>query len=133
MYVRHAYISGLHHYIIIRWDDDIEGWSIGIAALPSKRQARKFAGGIFDRKEDVAAVTNHMTGVRVSWFTRELECAMDQLGRKFGPHDWYAIPVDNQRFRVYRYLLGKRGWTVAYRLLDDELVDVMAFYKERHR
>lgn len=128
MYIRHAYISGLHHYIVVQWDNDVNGWQIGIAALPSKRQARKFAGGIFESKDDVARVTNHIAGVRISWFLREVDTAMDLLTRRFGANEWYATPVNDQRFRVYRYILGKRGWIPARRLIDDEFINVMMFY-----
>lgn len=128
MYIRHAYMSGLHHYIIINWSEDVNGWSVGIAALPSKRQARKFAGGIFDKKEDVAAVTNRNTGVQASWFLRELDTAMDHLNRKYGNQHWYAIPVDERRFRVYRHLLGKRNWLPTRRYIDGELLNVMVHH-----
>ena len=128
MYVRHAYISGLHHYLVIFWDDEVNGWSVGIAALPSKRQARKFAGGYFDTKEQVAGTTNLGSRVRISWFLREIDRAMNSLGHKYGKRDWYAIPVDDRRFRAYRFILGKRGWTESSRILDGELTDLMVSY-----
>lgn len=114
MIVRHSYIAGLHHYLIVNWDDDLGGWNVGISALPSKKIAKRYAGGYFDTKVEVAQTTNPVGAVRMAWFIHELQDVMNHLGRKYGMAYWYAIAVDDQRHRIYRWALSKKGWSESF-------------------
>lgn len=110
-YIRHSYIAGLHHYLIVVWDDEVNGWQVGIAAMPSKRLAKRYASGRFEYEAEVAEKTNSAgRGTNISWFLRQLNAIMTDLNYKFGSQLWMAYAVDAQRHRVYRHILSKRGW-----------------------
>lgn len=109
-YIRHSYIAGLHHYLIVSWDCEVNGWQVGIAAMPSKRLAKRYAGGRFEHEADVADRTNRAGRVNIGWFLRQLNVIMTDLNYKFGSQLWMAYAVDAQRHRVYKHILSKRGW-----------------------
>lgn len=131
VFVRHAYINNLHHYLIVSWDNEDNSWGVGIAALPSKKLARKYAGGYFPTKEKCAETTNLGSGVRISWFLHELEDIMSVSNRKYGVQAWDACAVDNRRHNVYKYILGKRGWREFpyYDYDAKEIKSLMRIYK----
>jgi hypothetical protein len=100
--------------LIINWDSEINGWSIGIAALSSKKVAKRYAGGYFPSKEQIALTTNLGNRISVKWFMRELNTGIRRLEARYGPQDHYAIAVDARRLSVYRWILQRKGWKLDH-------------------